>query len=71
MIGGGRVVTDGMMEMLNRLIDLCDGNVIVTGIDIAADALAEYRDDGWHMMLEAERDEWLSDVVARHYDLGK
>lgn len=65
------MVTDGMMEMLERLVDLCDGNVIVTGIDIAADALAEYSDDGWYMMSAEERDEWLYTKIAANFDLGK
>ncbi len=65
------MVTDGMMAMLDRLIELCDGGAVVTGIEIVCDALMDYSEDGWYMMSAAERDEWLRTEIAANLDLGK
>ena len=63
------MVTDSMIAMLERLIELCDGSAVVTGIEIACDALMNYSEDGWYMMSAAERDEWLRTEIAANLDL--
>ena len=65
------MVTGGMLAMLDRLIELCNGNAAVIGIEIACDALTGYSDDGWYMMSAADRDEWLRTKIAANLDLEK
>ena len=59
------MITDTIMEVLNRMIDLTTGTAYAEGIMMAQDALGDFDEDKWCEMTQQEKDEWLTEVIQR------
>lgn len=57
------MITNEIMGVLNRLIDLTSGTAYAEGIIMAQNALAEFDEDKWFSMTQKEKDDWLVDVI--------
>ena len=60
------MVTDGIMEMIWMLYELCADTKMKNCIDLIEDILSEYSEDGWYLMSDTERKLWLCDVLTRY-----
>lgn len=63
------MITDEIMDVLNRMIDLITGTAYSEGIMMAQDALAEFDLDEWLSMTQSEKDDWLAGVIRKQVTL--
>lgn len=53
------MVTDEILELLNRMIDLTDGTAFAQGIEAAYRALADFDVDKWNAMSEESKNRYV------------
>ena len=63
------MITDAIVELLNRMIDLMTGTAYAEGITMVQDALCEFNEDIWYSMTQKEKDDWLAKVIRRQVNL--
>lgn len=60
------MITDEIMELLNRMIDLTEGTAYAQGIDMVIDALGEYNEDEWMEMSPGQKDDFLAKAIKKN-----
>lgn len=60
------MITDEIMELLNRMIDLTEGTAYAQGIDMVIDALVEYNEDEWMEMSSGQKDDFLGKAIKKN-----
>ena len=65
------MITEEIMELLNRMIDLTEGTAYAQGINMVIDALGEYDEDKWNEMSLDQKDKFLSKVIRKNLPIGR
>lgn len=60
------MITDEIMKLLNRMIDLTEGTAYAQGIDMVIDALGEYNEDEWMEMSSGQKDDFLAKAIKKN-----
>ncbi len=60
------MITDEIVEILNRLIDKLEGTAYAQGVDVAMEALCSYSEDDWLEMSESEKDKFIIAAIRKH-----
>lgn len=59
------MITDAVMEVLSRMIDLTTGTAYAEGIMMVHDVLGDFDEDKWYSMTRKERDDWLVGIMRK------
>ena len=59
------MITDAIMELLYRMIDLTTGTAYAEGINMVIEALGDYDEDDWLYMSQKEKDDYLINAIRR------
>ena len=63
------MITDYIMEVLNRITEALEGTAYAQGVDVVVDALGDYDEDKWAGMSESEREEYIKSKIKNHITL--
>lgn len=63
------MITDYIMEVLNRITEKLEGTAYAQGVDVVIDALGDYDEDEWINMTESERNKYIIDKIRNHITL--
>ena len=63
------MVTEGIMEMLEVMLNAVDGTAHAQMMDVVVDAIGYYDEDEWYEMTDEQKKNWVREYIVAHITL--